>query len=197
MRTIWLAVVPVLLAAGLTAQGQQIQTRKKPSSSSGTRAVNQSQYSEGQPQAPAVSVPGYGPPGSSYALPPDGPPMPPGPHAPMGPPPHGVHTVLPDGGPHHGCGCDGGCDGCGGHGRPKHGLLPWLCYRPLKGCEKYPCGPCCRVPLNHYFCGCKEGYTFCVMPPCCGCPRPDIWSKIYSSCHRWPPQQGGCVGAGE
>lgn len=185
MRTIWLAVVPVVLMAGVTADGQEFRFRKKPASSNGTWAVQQVQYAEVQPGSAVPTLPS--PATAPVAMPPivTGPvatgPIVSGPiAAPMAPVP-----AVGCGG--SGCGC-----ACGEkpHG---HHFLNWLCYRPLKCCaDKYPCAPCCRIPLHQYFCGCREGYQPVGLPPC-GC-KPDLWGKFCATGHRMfaMPTGHGC-----
>lgn len=174
MRRIWLAVVPVLLAAGLTADGQEFRFRKKPASSTGTWAAQQVQYTEVQPGtavpvAPAVAAPVATPPIVSGPVT----------TGPIVSGPVAIDAPVPA----HPIGCAGpGCGGCA----PKatgHRFLDWLCYRPAPCCaDKYPCAPCCRYPLYTYFCGCREGYQPVALPPC-GC-QPDLWGKFCATGHR-------------
>lgn len=192
MRVIWLAVVPFVLATGVTARGQEFRLRKKPNRSTGTWAVQQVQHAETQPgvivpppttiTAPAVPAPLVSP------VPPAGPVVG-APFVPVVPPP----TI--------GC-ATGTC--ATGHCKSGHGgdmchrqagpgkFFNWLCYRPSCVEDKYPCGPCCHVPLYLYFGGCHENYHPTALPPCSR--KHDLWGNFCRTGHRMfaMPTGHGC-----
>ncbi len=176
MRTIWLALVPVVLGVGSTAHAQQAPPRKAKPRNDAVWAASYQEANAPQPLAPPVSnaapAPGQPAPVMGHPMP-----IP-------APPEHGA--CCPDK-------CGKGCKLC----EMGRGLLDWLCYRRSRSCAKEYCG-CyyCHPPVYAYFLDhCREGANWSAAPGCCGCGGPCCWGKLFATGHAMfamPTGQGCC-----